>query len=101
MIIPCATDKKSLLAAAWAAANLHASAMDSNSKHSITGLNAELIMGTLTPQQSERLLAYWTWWKAVWKHYEEVINAIEAGNVSTYNPEVAGNCPWDIWELTE
>lgn len=97
--IPCATDPDSLLAAAWAAADLHANAMDRNSQHTIAGLSVKLAMGTLTQTQAERLLAYWSWWEATWNHYETVKATILAGGEASFDPSVPGPCPCNIWAL--
>lgn len=98
-MIPCAAEPEALLAAAWAAANVHANALDRNSQHTVTGLTAQMVMGVLPVGQVERLLSYWAWWKATWDHYGAVRARILTGEQAAFDPAVPGPCPWSIWQL--
>jgi hypothetical protein len=99
-VVPCATDVDSLLAAAWAAANTFAAALDENARHSMAGLTAQLALGQLPAPQAARVTAYWAWWQAVWAHYRAVKARINAGAVVYFDPSVPGACPYDIWALS-
>lgn len=100
-IITCATDKASLVTAAWTAANLHANALDRNSQHSIALLAAQMVIGALPAAQCDRIIAYGAWWRACWDHYAEVLARIDAGEVAFYDPASVGPCPWTIWDLAQ
>lgn len=97
--IPCATDAASLCAAAWAAANLHANALDRNSQHSVALLLARNAFAPLPEGQMAKLLAYGAWWEACWLHYAEVIARIDAGEVASFSPDQLGDCPVTIWQI--
>jgi hypothetical protein len=85
------------IAKAWEAANAHAmSGMDLNSRSSLLWMALD---HTCPEWRRARIVAVQQWWKTIWEHYGSVRQSILEGNVSYYDPTVAGECPWSIWEL--
>ena len=90
-------DVSGLISGTWGAANEHAmSGMDLNSRSSILWM-------ALDPDCPEwrmtRIVAVLHWWESVWVHYKVVKQAILDGTLSYYDPTVAGECPYSIWQI--
>ena len=85
------------IAAAWKAADAHASSgMDANSRASLLWLAVDPACPTW---RRERIQAVQAWWAAVWSHYAAVKQQINAGVDATFDTSVPGPCPFTIWQI--
>ena len=89
-------DTEGLMSQAWSAADAHAGQMDMNSRSSLLWMAVD----PACPEwRKARIDAVQQWWASVWDQYAAVKATIMSGEVAYYDPTVAGECPYTIWQI--
>ncbi len=91
--------KNQKIAEAWNAANTFAEdQFDKNSRISLLWLS----MDPNCPQsRRDKILEIQSWWASVWTHYAQQKAKILNGEDVTFDPQVVGNCPYTIWDISQ